>query len=617
MAAAATMQPPADLTALERERIGQPIPQDVPHAISVSVPTWRSVVAYEQQQMWCLSRMNAGYPRFWPHKSISKLGSAIGKKYGKKGEKGMTFPTHDIAQRCVDYVKQHWKSPEARPLRICDITSKSNHQDWFAPYLRVSVVFYPPDAGSVINTFWTHVGEGVSGRRAEYMLELFEEGLLIEASEAEDMERQRKGPKRYQKKNDSLNAVHDSRRLSPAGGADLAMNANTEDLDRTRFVEERFGRNLNLMLAQKAKLAIRRRIAGTLTSEANLSEALDMAPELDKARPIDVEDVYLYPTGMSSIFNTHRILLAARGSMKAICYGFPYVDTAKVLERFGPGSQFYGHGTEEDLDDLERRCQAGEKYLALFCEFPSNPLLRAPNLARVRHLADKYDFAVVIDETIGNFLNVSTMPFADLQVSSLTKIFSGDGNVMGGSCVLNPNSRYYELLHGTLQTHYTDTYWPEDAIFMERNSRDFVSRITRINTNAGAICDYLTTKASSKIKKVFYPKVNDTRQFYDARKTHNGGYGGLLSVSFWHEEDAIKFYDAFQSEKGPSLGTNFTLASPYTLLAHFHELSWAAEFGIEAALVRFSVGLEETSKLIEMFEKALELVPERPQQNGH
>ena len=38
---------------------------------------------------------------------------------------------------------------------------------------------------------------------------------------------------------------------------------------------------------------------------------------------------------------------------------------------------------------------------------------------------------------------------------------------------------------------YEDNYWAEDAIFMERNSRDFVSRIERINLNAEAICDTL------------------------------------------------------------------------------------------------------------------------------
>jgi cystathionine gamma-synthase len=47
-------------------------------------------------------------------------------------------------------------------------------------------------------------------------------------------------------------------------------------------------------------------------------------------------------------------------------------------------------------------------------------------------MADKYDFAVVVDETIGNFINIAVLDCADIVVSSLTKIFSGASNVMGG-----------------------------------------------------------------------------------------------------------------------------------------------------------------------------------------
>ena len=93
---------------------------------------------------------------------------------------------------------------------------------------------------------------------------------------------------------------------------------------------------------------------------------------------------------------------------------------------------FYGNGSTEDLDDLERRCQAGEKFLALYCEFPGNPLLKTPDLLRIRDLSSTWGFPIVVDETIGNFRNVDVLPAADVVVTSLTKVFSGDSNVMGG-----------------------------------------------------------------------------------------------------------------------------------------------------------------------------------------
>ena len=47
-------------------------------------------------------------------------------------------------------------------------------------------------------------------------------------------------------------------------------------------------------------------------------------------------------------------------------------------------------------------------------------------------------------------------------------------------------------------------------------------------------------------------------------------------------------------------GTNFLLAYPYTILAHFAELEWTAEFGVEEGLVRISVGTrtEDTNILL-------------------
>lgn len=59
------------------------------------------------------------------------------------------------------------------------------------------------------------------------------------------------------------------------------------------------------------------------------------------------------------------------------------------------------------------------------------------------------------------------------------------------SAVLNPQSKMYTMLKEAFKVAYEDNYWAEDVIVMERNSRDFASRINRINSNAEAICDLL------------------------------------------------------------------------------------------------------------------------------
>lgn len=159
---------------------------------------------------------------------------------------------------------------------------------------------------------------------------------------------------------------------------------------------------------------------------------------------------------------------------------------------------FYGFCSTEEIDDLEKRLESGERYLALFTEFPGNPLLRSPDLERIYALSRRYEFAVVVDESLGNFINVNVLPFADVVVSSLTKIFSGDSNVMGGSAVFNPHGQFYALLKEVLAKEYEDDYWAEDAVFLERNSRDFVGRVERINRSAETLTSLLEASTLGK-----------------------------------------------------------------------------------------------------------------------
>ena len=522
--------------------------------------------------------------------------------YGKDGEEAMLFPSHRTAKRCSEFMLSRDSNIKPFEVRIVDLVldPKTNSDILKKVHPTISAVLFLKQYFPVAKQYWQHSGNGVSSRRAEFSHKLLQEGLIVNKAsikpETADLSDFRKGPRRYNR----CGSVDNTNKPSS-----LPKLSNEEDHESNQFVEERFGRNLNVAFLDNAKSAIRRRIAGSLQGDADLAKGFTASMD-ESARGVSglaEDDVYLYPCGMNAIFNAHQILLETRGQMKSICFGFPYIDTLKILQKFGPGCQFYGNGSSSDLDDLESRLKSGERFLALFMEFPGNPLLKSPDLQRIRKLSLEYDFAVVIDETIGNFVNVHVLPFADIVVSSLTKIFTGECNVMGGSGIFNPQGPYYRELKKTAGNVYEDNYWAEDVLFMERNSRDFVSRIARINHNAEVICDVLSAHPS--VKEVYYPKVVESRKFYDACRTPNGGYGGLLSVVFHTHEQAVAFFDKIDTAKGPSLGTNFTLTSPYVILAHYGELEWAKQFGVDPDLVRISVGLEETEELKKVFEDGL------------
>lgn len=448
--------------------------------------------------------MVCGYPRFFVHPSIQKLAQEIVRRVGDpESETATLFATLKTARICQSFIVSKVSPEESQKVRIVTFVP-SQQADEGSTTITSSLVavVYPKEFASVAKQVWQHSGNGISSRRGEFCLRALEDGFLVEKKSAASeslSQRPCKGPRRYQGKGSLSGISRGSSASTPTPAESPSATNGAEDgRDYAQFIEERFGRNLSTALAEQAKVAVRRRIAGVLTADAELPEALEAASAEGRVSGISEDDVYLYPSGMSAIFNSHQTLLNARGSLKSICFGFPYTDTLKILQKWGPGCLFYGHGSSEDLDDLEARLKNGEQFLGLFTEAPGNPLLKTPDLVRIRALADQYGFAVVVDETISNFLNINVLRYADIVVSSLTKIFSGDSNVMGGSTVLNPQAPYYKLLKDTLNGEYEDLYWAEDAVFLERNSRDFISRIDKINATSEAITEMLKASPFGK-----------------------------------------------------------------------------------------------------------------------
>ncbi|KAJ3117480.1 hypothetical protein HK100_000811 [Physocladia obscura] len=592
-------------------------------ACSVSLPTWDANVKYEQGDPAVLSTLKCGYPRFVYHPLVKQVFDHFEKKFGRPGEACIVYPTSRVASEAREFMKSHIKrNPQTFPIslassiRIAEFAIQPIYQSASPAaadptvLLQQRTVFvysllFPQAAASLAKMFWQHSGEGISSRLAEYCLKVL-------------------GSNKQSVEYYNSTAIGDRFATSGFSKKDqgeklITASKNAEDFASKLFLEERYGRNLDLTFASEAKVMLRQRIAGVLADSVDSSDEDASVPYNSNSNRIPLVatesvreleglnegQVFLFPTGMSAIYNAFRVVRKIQPDLKTVQFGFPYTDTLKIQEKFGAGCIFLGHGTTADLDNLESMLASGEKIAALFCEFPSNPLLKSSDLKRIRKLANQHDFLVVVDETIGNFYNVDVLPWADIVVSSLTKIFSGDCNVMGGSAVLNPYSFKYQAIKEAYAELYEDTMWEEDAIFLERNSRNFVARTNKINETAAKLTKFL--HGHPKVQKVHYPLFSDF-EIYKAHMRTGGGYGGLFSVILPDAEGAVRFYDHLDVAKGPSLGTNFTLVSPYTILAHFTELDWAESFGVASRLLRVSVGLEDADELVNQFSQALELV---------
>ena len=264
--------------------------------------------------------------RFFIHKSIEVFAEAIVQRHGSPMDKAFLFPSHAVSARCVKFLRDQAPSLMAHSVRIIDLypnailPDDAGNSDGASAKPIVSAVLFPRDYAKIAKTFWQHSGDGISSRRAEYCHKAFNdghlaaEGVACQKTDGRSFISSSKGPRRYQKKDSVDTSAH--KKFHVTGGL--------EGRDSVQFVEERFGRNLDVSLAANAKLAIRRRIAGALIANVDLNEALEMSkPPTRKAQVegFSEDDVYLHPCGMSSIFNTHRTMMACRGPQESISYG--------------------------------------------------------------------------------------------------------------------------------------------------------------------------------------------------------------------------------------------------------------------------------------------------------
>jgi cystathionine gamma-synthase len=349
-----------------------------------------------------------------------------------------------------------------------------------------------------------------------------------------------------------------------------------------------------------------------------LADLLEREPVVGPARTTKVEpsNVYLYTSGMTAICAVHDYLLRwSGGKSTTVLFGLAFHQTIHIFEFFGPGVKNLPLATEYDELEkyLKEETENGTPVQAIWTEFPSNPLLVAADLWKLRELADKYKTVLVVDETVSSFCNVDVVPVADVIVTSLTKSFSGYADVIAGSAVLNPNSSLYSELKPFFDDNYSNDLYARDAQQLLDNIDDYFPRSTTLNDNAAMLVDYLHKEAqdpASPVAKVYYPTVNPSKSNYDAFKRPDTadfktGYGCLFSVELDSEQTIIAFYDNLKVNNGPHLGAHRTLTLPYVRALYFEHLDKAAEQGMNATQIRVSVGLEPADELLELFKDAV------------
>ena len=474
--------------------LGHPIP-DSPHAVSVAMPTWDSVIGYEEGDPQIMQALQCGYPRFFCHPNVRALFDEAAKRHAQPGETAIVMSSPAAAQRCGAFLRKQAADP-ALPIGITS---------W--PGSPATVVTFPQEHRAVALRYWRYTGEIISSRHAE--------ALLSDAP--------------------------------------------------------------------------------TISNDAEAQMKARLAAWSDQP----VANGHLYASGMAAIFAAFRAATHERPEGKTLQLEFPYVDAYCIQKHLGQRSALLlGHDL---LADLDRELATGD-ISAVFCEVPCNPLMRTVDLPAISKRCRQAQVPLIVDDTLGTVQNVDVYPLADLVTTSLTKNISGCGDVMAGSLWVCQGSPYETRFNTQLCAENPAPLHAADAAVLLRNSEDFPERMTSINGSAAVLAEWLAQRP--EVEEIAYPN-RVTAEAYHVIKRPQGGYGGLISIVLKGGSEAAKvFYDVLETSKGPSLGTNYTLVCPYTLLAHYDELDWAASCGVSQNLIRIAVGMEPIDELLARFDRA-------------
>ncbi|MGC8488570.1 MAG: cystathionine gamma-synthase family protein [Clostridia bacterium] len=311
-----------------------------------------------------------------------------------------------------------------------------------------------------------------------------------------------------------------------------------------------------------------------------------------------------FATGMAAISNVLWALLKPGDRVVSITdsYGGTSRLFLDFLPRYGIETELVPTSDQDALDSaISRGCQL------VYLETPTNPTLKVVDVAHAAAQAHAVGATLVADNTFATPINQLPLSLgADLVVHSATKFLGGHADALGGVVVgrrqlVEPIFHFREINGATLAA--------DPAYLLIRGLKTLALRIRQQNHSALAIARFL--EAHPAVQAVFYPGLESHDGHEVARRQMPGGFGGVLSFAPHGGFEAVRrILPRLQlAHLAANLGSVETVAGPPQTTSHV-ELTEEGRhsLGIPEALIRYSVGIEDTADLIEDLDQALHAV---------
>lgn len=313
-------------------------------------------------------------------------------------------------------------------------------------------------------------------------------------------------------------------------------------------------------------------------------------------------DCVICTTGMAACTMVFLTYLSAGDQLIIFhdVYGANY-KVSLLLEKFGVEVTWLDADRYEETAD-----HVGENTRMIFCETPSNPLVKVVDIAFLREQADRAGAMLVVDNTFATPCHQLPLGLgADLVVHSATKALGGHNDLMAGAIACSTRD-YYDELWFTRQAIGT-TLDPQSASLLERGLKTLDLREAKMADNAMAIAEFLADHP--RVPRVRYPGLPDDPGHQVAARQMRDGFGGMMAFDVGEtQDDAKHFIEKLEViYHAVSLGCTETLVCiPVLTTMLYLPEERRTTFGVKPNTVRLSAGIGEADELIADLEQALE-----------
>jgi cystathionine gamma-lyase len=299
----------------------------------------------------------------------------------------------------------------------------------------------------------------------------------------------------------------------------------------------------------------------------------------------------------SGLAATATVLDLLDSGSHVVCMDDVYGGTYRLFERVrrrSAGLEF----SFVELDDpaaLEAAVRPNTRLI--WCETPTNPMLKLVDLARLGEFARRRGLWLVVDNTFSSPAVQRPLEHgATLVMHSATKYLNGHSDMVGGVVVVGDDAEVAERM-AFLQNAVGGIQGPFDSFLALRGVKTLALRMRAHCANALELAGWL--EQHPKVERVIYPGLSSHPQ-HALAKRQMAGFGGIVSAYLKGglAETRAMMERCRLFALAESLGGVESLINHPAIMTHASvPPETRARLGIHDNLVRLSVGVEDVEDL--------------------